>query len=158
MARLTALSDSEDIKPAVTTHHRPAKSKRKRDPDSSESDGDGDRPNLSPQLKEKKPRIKKEPTGSKGSGKASAWSKVQVRQLWDALDMKPVSHLVVRHRCGASADVQGKINWDQVSAQVDGRGKIVSPCCEYDERAMPCNGQRADGCQWMQWNGARRGE
>lgn len=93
MARLTALSDSEDVKPAVTPQHRPAKSKRKRDPDSSESDGDGDKPSLSPQLKEKKPRIKKEPTGSKGSGKASAWSKVQVRQLWDALDMKPVSHL-----------------------------------------------------------------
>lgn len=26
----------------------------------------------------------------------------------------------------SGADGQGKINWDQVSAQVDGRGKIVS--------------------------------
>ncbi|EJT50440.1 hypothetical protein A1Q1_00249 [Trichosporon asahii var. asahii CBS 2479] len=107
MARFSALQDSDDIKPDLSdesmTPVKSSKGKRKRSP--SAVDSDDDVSTASPQPKEKKPRIKKE---SKAPGKPSAWSKAQVRQLWDALDMKP-----------------GKINWDHVAAQVDGRGKIA---------------------------------
>ncbi|EKD01550.1 hypothetical protein A1Q2_04111 [Trichosporon asahii var. asahii CBS 8904] len=104
MARFSSLQDSDDIKPDLSdesmTPVKSSKGKRKRSP--SAVDSDDDVSTASPQPKEKKPRIKKE---SKAPGKSSAWSKAQVRQLWDALDMKP-------------------INWDHVAAQVDGRGKI----------------------------------
>lgn len=97
MARLTSLPDSDDIKPDLVDAQKPSKSakeKRKRSPFPVDSDDD-DVSTPSPQPKEKKPRIKKE-----AKTKSSAWSKAQVRQLWDALDMKPVSLLSVRSsRC-----------------------------------------------------------
>lgn len=90
MARLSTLSDSEDVKPDVSRSAQ-AKGKRKRGPaPGAEHDSGGYASSLSPQAaKEKKPRIKKEPGSA--PAKPSAWSKAQVRQLWDALDMKPVS-------------------------------------------------------------------
>lgn len=94
MARLTSLPDAEDVKPdlldGLMEPTKSAKSKRKRDP--SPVDSDDDDTVSSPQSKEKKPRIKKEP---KAPCTSSAWSKAQVRQLWDALDMKPVSSLLL---------------------------------------------------------------
>lgn len=140
MARFSSLRDSDDIKPDLSdesmTPIKSSKGKRKRSP--SAVDSDEDVSTASPQPKEKKPRIKKE---SKAPGKSSAWSKAQVRQLWDALDMKPVSHCLYRG-CRVSVNVQGKINWDHVAAQVDGRGKIVS-AGDLGTKSMPrCHGVR----------------
>lgn len=89
MPRHSTASEAEDAKLDVKPVLPMSKSKRKRGADSSDLAEEGTSSSSSPQpSKDTKPRIKQE---LKAGAKSSAWSKAQVRQLWDALDMKPVS-------------------------------------------------------------------
>lgn len=91
-------SPSEDVKPTLKRA-----SKRKRSPPPEYDDGYPS----SPSPAEKKPRVKTEAKGGKpqrggGGAKSGAWSKTEVRQLWDALDLKPAVSGATSRRDGVS--------------------------------------------------------
>lgn len=72
--------------------------------------------------------VKTIPAGSV-SKKSGSWTKAEVRALWEALDLLPVSMssaLVNQMGIRQAEQRQPKRKWDDVAADVPGRDKLVS--------------------------------